>query len=293
MNQTMQVLLKQVIDRTDPERLAQTQHSLRLAVQDHFRDLVSGSGGELTPEILAEADRLYDAPGSLVDAIADGLGLTPNELRRTLGKDEQIVCHSCGDTFTVFRRRKKEGYSEPNRTCPRCRRAERREVNEQFEALREAEEFRARIDREILASSDPLSHSTLRRHLQRYAELWASGKAYQECPISQLRARLGPGCMVCGQEPAFMLIAREEPAADSGFWHVARAYEDLTYSLGDGPGEVSWSRLATFYQELWRLDPDEYFAEMPHFPLNQMAVVFLCAQHRPLVEDTHVILAQV
>ena len=42
-------------------------------------------------------------------------------------------------------------------------------------------------------------------------------------------------------------------------------------------------------QVLWRLAPQEYFSVVPHFPLNHMPFLALCApcSHRIEIERTH------
>ena len=95
---------------------------LHTAVRSYLEGLVREAGGELTPEVLREADWLYDVPG-ISYTIADALGMSLHELRAALGRQRRITCEDCGQEFTVLELRCKGGYTESKKTrCPQCRR---------------------------------------------------------------------------------------------------------------------------------------------------------------------------
>ncbi|RLB21950.1 MAG: hypothetical protein DRG71_07665 [Deltaproteobacteria bacterium] len=275
------------ITRKDLETLINRQAPravLESAVTGYFRSLLRESEGVLTPKILQEADWLYDVISTRV--LADILGLTTGELKKALARQRVIVCEECGERFTVIEPRCYGGYTESyERFCEECRRRHRllaREKQRQRELEREK---RGQYDAEILsaieAGRDPLQLEKLHQHLIAYALLWI---ADHHLVRSGCKGCLGPGCMICAQEPVHLLVITKEKAETLApsdmFWD--------TLPSNTHPAYKTWPPLVSVYQALWRLSPRSYFWSAYHFPLKRMPVVLLCDDHLQIVEDTHI-----
>jgi len=292
--------------RNELERLIeQATHKepnrLQEAARAYLEARIANAGWELTPEVLREADWLYDAPGTAY-TIADALGLSLSELRKALGRTRHVTCEECGRGFAVFEPRRKGGYSRSKETrCEECRRRywqeqqiewEAEAARQQYEHLREVE-VDAQIVVELAAGRDPLALEALRKHLISFALYWIIGRPMQY--TASLGCPLGPGCMICGREPVHLLVITCEQAnaipRDSTLWKTLRYYTDYTRSdrHNSVPEEQpAWPPLVSLHQALWRMRPHRYFSSVPFFPLRWMPVLLTCADCRRVVAGTHV-----
>ncbi len=269
----------------------ETTTQLRQQVSDYFREKMAQSNGLLTAELLEAADRIYDIP-SIPSLIADALGISLYDLRLALARRGMGKCEQCGSPLQTTALRSIGGYSSPQPSlCRRCMRAASNENREKWSERNEQEEsrhlYRRGVEQRLLGLGDPLSDPDFKKHLQTYAGYWIAGQPHHNGSGDYIYE--GNGCMICGQEHALRLLVALANAFDSDslFWQRARLILDDREPQWEWEERYPLPVLTSPYQVLWRLKPEHYYDEMPHFPLTQMAFLVLCDRCATRMSETH------
>jgi len=195
------------------ERMGQARDQVYDLVKVYMSDKLAASFGQITPEILATADRLYDLHG-LPRAMSEALHLDGQELSKLLGREITLTCRDCGREFEVFARRVRDGYSEQHSQCDDCRCDKR----EEYEATTKREIVEAKlnvaIDSQLSLASDPLTISEYREHLKSFVGVWLNRSAPR--PLTHANQHQVQGCFVCGINKVRFGVAREVSLNDFG-----------------------------------------------------------------------------
>lgn len=264
---------------------------LKQQIAEYFRQEMKKSKGLFTPEILRAADEIYDIP-TMPSLIVDALGVPLYDLRLALAKRTVGKCEQCGTPLQTTALRSIGGYSSPQPSlCRRCTRSAAEENREQWKERDEREEsrhlYRRGVELQILRSSAPLDEPDFRKHLQAYASYWIAGTPHHNGSGDYIYE--GKGCMICGQDHALRLLVALPDAfdPDSIFWQRARMLFDDCEPQWDWEQRYPLPALTSPYQVLWRLKPEHYYNEMPHFPITQMAFLVLCDRCATRMSETH------
>lgn len=248
------------------------------------------SNGIVTPEILQDADALYDVDGFPTKLTAL-LGYELRELQQALGRFVDVSCERCKQSFTLIEPRRLRGYTEHHeKYCERCRRIVYEQEQLKWKNISETEQqnaaYAVKIDAEIVGTLYPLDHPTYRAKLLAFLQCWQTGDWVKPL-VSGPYYTSGAGCcMLCGGEDMYIYITRSiRIPRDSLFLELMEMFDPL-------PREASkygyhYEPLDTYHQALWRLPPILYFSAFPDYPLMLRPILCLCDDCGMFVERTH------
>jgi hypothetical protein len=280
-------------------------------VKDYFHERLLLSGSDITPDILAVADQLYELP--VVPSMAEALRITVHELRHLLGIKSIVSCYECEENVEIIRPRIKGGYaSAPSTLCADCKAERARDREEKSEAAR-FERLQAIAEEQMLADVDrligelPLIQALglpdVTTRLRKYHRIWgdSSEKMFVSAGyhFGNYKFVFGSGCMICDDKPYEMLIMRDEYLPNQpvrsctndlfAYWKATyREYERRFYESRYCDPKPTWAPTTKTLQLLWRVYPESYFALAGNWPLVQRPLLFVCPQHAGLFEETHI-----
>lgn len=302
MDSNMETLISQL--QTHPQKRQKVLVSLEVAIMDFFNRKFEESGGEITPEMIAIADHLYNYP--VVKTLADALRVKPGQLKKLLGKKISINCSKCDAVIEYFEVRTKEHSNRYyNDICADCQKKIRekreREEEEMVQAWVEAEKYRIQIDTYLyhLSTEAALGMGTVREFLEKYGRCWAEeiiygyfrGIDYDE--YYDCKVKIGTGCMVCGKANVYAYLTNEcliQPGsfADDLRVQLRKKRTQRRYRDRDKP-QLVWPPLDNVLQLLWRLsrDPEDYFEQAVFYPLHLRPLLMLCQDDIALASHTH------
>jgi len=246
---------------------AALRHELHQVVLDTLRGMVVAAQGDITPEIRAMADYLYDH--RLANVVAKALGMHLGELQKLLGKDEVRKCRACGEPFTVRLRRKVGGYQSVYSTeCKRCYREQRQAAREREEIEAAQQQRQRAVVQAIEFLPWPQAVELIARELKDVIE------SYVQC------------CAIC-----------DAPKVSPWIWH------DKHF---DRNKERDQLVLACLSRRGFRNRGEEFpslvLEALRHYnirtyherfgingvPTLYYPLLFVCEQHAPLLEETHI-----
>jgi hypothetical protein len=256
------------------ERMGQARDQVYDLVKVYMSDKLAGSFGQITPEILATADRLYDLHG-LPRAMSEALHLEGRELSKLLGRKITLTCRDCGREFEVFARRVRDGYSETHSHCDDCRNDKR----EDYEATAEREfaeaKLKVSIDSQLALASDPLEIPQFREHLQSFIGVWLNRSAPR--PLTNANQNQVQGCFVCGANKVRFGLTRERSLNDFGrLTAYVSKWLNPPYKWSRFEKRLKWVGVSVLAQALWRIDASDYFDHFARLPILAMPVQILC-----------------
>ena len=262
------------------------RNELARSIQSYFAARLADASGQITTDLRQFADQLYDFPGMapvLVGALQlDGLG----ELRNLLGRTRLVPCRACGTVIKVLELRKKGGYSTDSWVmCPACRKEQREHFREADDAAAVARASGVRVDAQLQVIATPQDLAHFVQRLREYRAAWRDRQIEQFAWFTSFR--VGGGCMICEANPVGWWLITDRALTHET--QLAKIPQVLLDARAERYQDVIWPELTNMAQVLWRLDPQEYFSLVPHFPLKKMPFLALCApcsQHIE-IECTH------
>ena len=270
-------------------------------VTAYFRERLVQTGGQITPDVLREADQLYDLRG-ISTVLAEALQLQVYDLQYALGQTQSLKCETCGASFQVHALRRKSGYwlqtLDQKTLCPKCRRAEaddrREDVQSQREVYRTAYLYRRRVDSALGQARDVLAVKDFCDHLLVLRQYWTKGHRAWNYETQQSYSI--QGCMICGEpSPLNVILGQDTIPQDNyfraivngvanGFWGFEFANPGNS-DLEDLPPLDPPTKVA---QVLWRYAPDGFFHHHLRWPVFAMPLVLLCERCTAIVPATHI-----
>jgi len=286
----------------------QQREALLAQIREHFTEQLRQTNGVLTGEILQQADRFY-LPG-LATFLAEVLLVEPGELRRLLARKRTLECERCPHPFTVVEPRTTTGYSTSHRRlCDDCQELQTEEYQVDRERAAGDRQRAVAFDAVLMRKKNPLSLPEFTAHLEMLARYWLDQNIYQACLRDPDRGHgmglfadilgaypVGGGCMVCGATPVRMFWTRDNELPEdyplAGLLdererqheqhHMRHPYYD------DLDSELTFPSVVRPAQLAWRLEPQEFFSGIPHFPLRDMPLLLLCDDCASLAQHTHI-----
>lgn len=277
-----------------------TRHELDQIIQDHFAALFESSEGEITEEMLAIADQLYDLP--VVLSLAKALHISAATLRHMLGRKITRPCSRCGIIIEVVEPRIKGGYRtiKDSRFCHSCQEtmaAERsRERAIAYEKHQQEAEQRQRMERLLL--SLPLKQAVflpeVKDCLLSYGRLWANKREYglfYDQAQTLTSCAFGKGCMLCGAEEVKLYLTNQNWIPPNSLSAQLKAFllqdeSERQRSSGDNPSLERFP-ISTVVQVLWYTWPKVYFVQAALIPILLRPLIMICQKDAYLTTETH------
>ncbi len=277
-----------------------TRHEMDQIIQVHFAALSERSEGEITDEMLAIADQLYDLP--VVKSLAKALNVSVGTLRYLLGRKITRPCSRCGVTIEAVEKRIKGGYQpiEDSRFCKSCQETMAAERSRgraiQYEKEQQETEHRQRMAWFLLSS--PLKQVVflpeVKERLLSYGRLWANEREYgllYDQAQTLTSCAFGKGCMLCGAEEVKLYLTNQNWIPPNSLSAQLKAFllqdeSERQRSSGDSPSLEQFP-IRTVVQVLWYTWPKVYFVQAALIPILLRPLIMICQKDAYLTTETH------